>query len=114
MNIDDLTPYQRKLYYLKKEQWPDWSHEQIIISLQFDETIGKVVNDGGENVNIEDPTVILPIFENVGNWTKNNFPDFYEKIEPTFREISIRLSQMIQNGIKAIGNFIERVLNFFN
>lgn len=109
-SYEELSADQRKKYDEKKEEKPHWSHEQLIAWLKLQELIDDPIEKGRIDITPDDT---LEIFNKFGSWIQRIMPEFYQKIEPVYKEITNILSKMIKDGIKTISEYLNRILSIF-
>lgn len=83
-----------------KEQYPDWSDDQIWTAISIEMEAEKAINEGGTDVNIDDPDVWNRIIRGAGEWLQVALPKIFEKVKQWFSSLMSR-----------IGNWAKEYLN---
>mgnify|MGYP007069844611 CR=1 FL=1 len=95
----------RYKYY--KENHPDWSEEQIWTAISIDMKVKDTVQNKGEDVDINDESIIKAILEGAREWLNVVLPEIYVKVKNFFDEILKNIGRWIQKGLNYIIDKID-------
>ncbi len=119
MNAEEKRDYNRlpkearEYYDYQKSKHPSWTHVQLMNRVGVEMQIGDFF-DKGKNINTRDPGFWKDLIQRVDGWFRLNFSDLYLKVKDTFRRVTDELTGMIVKGVQIVGDFLERLFNFFN
>lgn len=95
----------RYKYY--KENHPDWSEEQIWTAISIDMKVKDTVQNKGEDVDINDESIIKAILEGAREWLNVVLPEIYVKVKKFFDEILKNIGRWILKGLNHIIDIID-------
>lgn len=93
-----------------KKQHPNWSDEQIWAAISIEMEADNVIENGGRDVNPNDPDLIKKIIIGAQNWLKDVLPDIFAKIAWAFEKLLTSIGDLVQRGLLFIVDAIAKIL----
>ena len=81
---------------------------QLIKRVGIQIKIDGFIDDGGD---IDTPSFWEAVIKSVDEWFNTTFPNLYPKVKDVFKRAVMELTDMIKRGVKAIGDWLEKLLN---
>lgn len=109
-DYDKLTKEQKEDFAYIERKHPNWSFSQVIVKLEFDIRTDTTINEGGKDVDPQDPDIWLTILGGV-KVALSKFKSISASITNAINGAISSLKQMISLGIRKVGNAIEKILD---
>lgn len=101
-------------YNFYKENYPDWSDEQIWTAISLDLKTNDIVKKHDGNINIQDPDILKKIIEGAREWLEAVLPDIFEKVRDLFSSILEQVIEWVEEKVNDIlSKLPEYISNFF-
>lgn len=97
-------------YKFYKENYPDWSEEQIWTAISLDLKSKDVVVKNGTDVDLNSPDIIEQIIRGAEQWLEVVLPQIFEKVKVYFEKLLDQLADIIQ---KKVGDIIQYLISLF-
>lgn len=97
-------------YKFYKENYPDWSEEQIWTAISLDLKSKDVVVKNGADVDINSPDIIEQIIRGAEQWLEAVLPQIFEKVKAYFEKLLDHLADIIQ---QKVGDIIQYLISLF-
>lgn len=97
-------------YKFYKENYPDWSEEQIWTAISLDLKSKDVVVKNGTDIDINSPDIIEQIIRGAEQWLEVVLPQIFEKVKVYFEKLLDQLADIIQ---KKVGDIIQYLISLF-
>lgn len=110
LQYDRLSFEDQLEYDHLKAKHPNWSHNQILMKLSIDPTIGKMIEEG-RDVNPEDPRILKEILEGAKSFLIG-VGIFIESIFEFIDDALCALGELIYDGISYVGDKLEDFWNW--
>ena len=107
-DYNKLTKEQKEEFDYQSRKHPDWSFEQVIKKLAFEEKTDETIGKGGKNVNPKDPTIWLNILEGVRT-TLTKFKSIGKSTFIAIDSAITSLKGLIKAGVQRIGDVIDNL-----
>ncbi len=109
-DYDKLTEKQKEEFEYQSRKHPDWSFNQVMAKVAFEEKADETINKGGVDPNPQDPNIWLTILEGV-RATLTKFKSIGRSIFVAIDSAIASLRGLIRAGIKRIGDLIDDLMN---
>lgn len=107
-DYNKLTKEQKEEFDYQSRKNPDWSFQQIMIKLAFDEKVKDVIDKGGSDANLQDPSIWEIILEGVKT-TLSRFNSIGVSVFNAIDETIANLKGLIKAGVNKIGDAINKL-----
>lgn len=92
-----------------KAKHPDWSDEQVWTAVSLDIQQDAVIDEKGNDVDPNDPTIWQTIVTKAKDWLQEVLPIVYEKVKEALDELLKHIKELI---IAAIPIILDKLLDW--
>lgn len=105
-DYEKLTRKEKEYFDFYSKTNPDWSFKQIMVKLAFDEKTKIVIEKGGSDANLQNPSIWKTILEGV-IITLSRFNSIGSSVINAIGDAIAELKGLIKAGVDKIGDAIN-------
>ena len=90
-----------------KAQHPGWSDEQIYSKMSLDLETDRIIEEKGEDIDVNDPDIMQEIIQGAMEWLDDVFPIIFEKVRDLFQNLLVNIGTWVQKGLKYLFDYIN-------
>lgn len=110
---NNLSSAKKREYDLNRELHPNWSHNQIMLKLAVDDSIGDVLNKGNTDINPNNPVFLRALLNGAKEFLSSVGCVALEIL--TFLDDAIdSLTDLIAKGISWVGDALSDFWDWLN
>lgn len=109
-DYNKLTNSQKEDFDYNERKHPNWTFNQLMAKVAFEEKVDDTVGKGGNNVDSKDPQIWLIILEGV-KVTLSKFKSIGCSIFMAIDGAITSIKGMIVSGVRRVGDVIDRLFD---
>lgn len=93
-----------------KAKYPEWSDEQIWAAISLNMEADNVIEKGGQDVNPNDPDIIIKVIKGAKKWIEAVLPDLFVRVAHAFDKAINTLGVWVRKGLTYAVDLIAKLL----
>jgi len=89
-----------------KAKHPDWSDEQVWTAISIEMEADKTIEEGGKDINPNDPVLLRNIIEGAKKWLEEVLPVVFQKVQDFFMQVLDSVEVWARKGLNYLKDLI--------